>query len=310
MKRIVFALIIVVVLLGLLTIPAIADKGGKSGDCATIQDGSIVDSKGNPVTVGYDQWGYNYQAHMFNGWYENYSRPDTPVTEDDTYLQMKWSDIWLSNKDCNDDDVLDRGGPGGTSSAAEGAWLTNHQWGSYVGDWDITGDWVLQFDYLGSLYIHDMVIADNTFTGVGGYPSGSDPYSITWTVAGAIDGDDIVMRIDYDDSTYYVDVVGIIAQDGTVNGTWSNASQSGAWKSISGVANNIYKWTYFVKIVAAPADAYVDDGSWYTADGTEIGPVIWGAFAIIQQVSNDKRFGEHGIFYKSPASPGFGFYKP
>jgi len=43
----------------------------------------------------------------------------------------------------------------------------------------------------------------------------------------------------------------------------------------------------------ALAEPWVDsDGSeygymWYTADGTEIGPEIWGAFAIIQGVFND-----------------------
>jgi hypothetical protein len=61
-----------------------------------------------------------------------------------------------------------------------------------------------------------------------------------------------------------------------------------------------------VKIVAAPADAYEQDGKWYTFDHIEIGPVIWGQFAVIQQVSNDPDYGEHGIYYKSPAGPGFG----
>jgi len=46
---------------------------------------------------------------------------------------MKWSDVWLSNMDRNEDGKLDRGwpinGPLYTSSAAPGAWLTNHQFG-------------------------------------------------------------------------------------------------------------------------------------------------------------------------------------
>jgi hypothetical protein len=66
------------------------------------------------------------------------------------------------------------------------------------------------------------------------------------------------------------------------------------------------KWTYFTKIVAAPEDAYVDAGKWYTADGVEIGPVIWGAFATVQEVYNDPSAGAHGILYKSPAGPGLG----
>lgn len=66
------------------------------------------------------------------------------------------------------------------------------------------------------------------------------------------------------------------------------------------------KWTYFIKIVAAPDDATVNLGKWYAADGTEIGPVIWGQFAIVEQISNDPSNGEHGVLYKSPIGPGFG----
>jgi hypothetical protein len=74
------------------------------------------------------------------------------------------------------------------------------------------------------------------------------------------------------------------------------------------VNGKLRKWTYFCKIVAAPSDATAVDGYWYTVDGIEIGSVIWGAFAIVLQVSNDPSNGEHGILYKSPAGPGFGIY--
>jgi len=166
--------------------------------CIKIQSGTLVDSMDNPITVGYDQFGYNYQAHMFNGRYCDYDRV---IGGDycDVNLIMKWNDAWLSNVDCDEDDLLDRH-YGFASYIGSGAWLTNHQWGE--------------------------------------------------------------------------------------------------------------GWNYFVKIVAAPLDAYTSDGSWYAADGVEIGPVIWGAFAIVQQVSNDPAYDEHGLLYKSPASPGFGYYKP
>jgi hypothetical protein len=98
--------------------------------------------------------------------------------------------------------------------------------------WDITGDWVLDFDYLGHLYIHDMTVTDNTFTGYGSAQFSAQ----TWTVAGIITGDDISMTIDYDGSSYYVDVVGTIASDGTMSGTWGNLGQSGTWCSSSGNA--------------------------------------------------------------------------
>ncbi len=120
---------------------------------------------------------------------------------------MKWNDAWLSNRDCDGDGKLDRY-YGYSSYIGSGAWLTNHQSGSY----------------------------------------------------------------EENSQTYY--------------------------------------WNDFVKIVAVPADAVAKAGVWYTAGGTEIGPVIWGAFAIIQEVYNDQGTGDHGLFSKSSASPGFGFYQP
>lgn len=117
-------------LIAIFTISTFAVSAIAKKDYATIQDGTIKDKNGNVITTGYDQWGYNYQAHMFLGYYDNYARPDPPVTEGDTMLIMKWSDSWLSNKDRNFDGKLDRGNdPPYSSSAAEGAWLTNHQWG-------------------------------------------------------------------------------------------------------------------------------------------------------------------------------------
>ena len=41
----------------------------RPGDCTTIQSGELVDSAGNTIEVGYDDWGYNYQARKFNGLY-------------------------------------------------------------------------------------------------------------------------------------------------------------------------------------------------------------------------------------------------
>jgi hypothetical protein len=78
---------------------------------------------------GFDEFGYNYQAHMFNGIYSDADRVHGGPYSD-VHLMMKWSDTWLSNQDRNGDGELDRGiGPDYSSSAAEGAWLTNHQRG-------------------------------------------------------------------------------------------------------------------------------------------------------------------------------------
>jgi hypothetical protein len=109
-----------------LAAPAMAGKPS----CATIKDGTITDSGGNPVTLGYDEFGYNYQSRMFNGTYDSSDRNidgtywgDTGDYVDD-HLMMKWSSDWLSNKDCDGDNKLDRGSaePYGTSQG----WLTNH----------------------------------------------------------------------------------------------------------------------------------------------------------------------------------------
>jgi hypothetical protein len=90
---------------------------------------------------------------------------------------------------------------------------------------------------------------------------------------------------------------------------------SGAWVTnhVSGtyeMDGKTYHWTDFSKIVAVPLDAWLDNGTWRTADGMEIGPAIWGEFAIIQELYNDTGTGDHGPLYRSPASPGLGFYKP
>ncbi len=183
------------------------DTAGKKGAVTTIQSGLLVGSDGVVLTTGYDQWGYNYQARMFNGTYCDAYRNAAwcqPYLEDN--LLMKWNDAWLSNVDRDGDFKLDRH-YGFPSYIGSGAWLTNHMSGEY--------------------------------------------------------------------------------DDG---------------------AGGVCKWNYFVKIVAAPANAVKTGGTWFTASGVEIGPVIWGEFAIIQEVSNDPCTGQHGQTYNAPAPTGFGFY--
>ncbi len=95
------------------------------------------------------------------------------------------------------------------------------------------------------------------------------------------------------------------------SGAWLTNHQSGEYEDP--VTGETCKWNYFVKIVAVPADAYLGDVEdilygfmWYNADGVIIGPSIWGAFAIIQQVENDACAGLHGIQYSSPDRNGLG----
>ena len=212
MKKLAIILLCLVLIVSFSSLVMAGGKGKGKSDCVTIQSGELVNSSGDPITTGYDDWGYNYQARMFNGYYCDAYR-DAAWCQDykEDQLMMKWNDAWLSNKDCDGDGSLDRH-RGFDSYIGSGAWLTNHQRGTY-----------------------------------------EDP----------------------------------------------EGKQS---------------WEYFVKIVAAPADAYADGGIWYTADpeegGTEIGPAIWGSFAIIQEVLNDTGTGDHGVSYLSPYSAGFGRFSP
>ncbi|MHC4088484.1 MAG: hypothetical protein ACYSX1_08900 [Planctomycetota bacterium] len=83
---------------------------------------------------------------------------------------------------------------------------------------------------------------------------------------------------------------------------------SGAWLTnhMTGTNDDGTEWDYFTKIIAVSADATLIDGIWYAADGTEIGPVIWGSFATILTVENDTSAGTEGKQYGSPDGAGLG----
>ena len=169
MKRLIITALIAILLISAITIPAYADKPTKfdsqgneigwdeSSDCTRIQDGILTYSGGHylagePLQVGYDPYGYNYQAHMFKGSYFNvysggagfppYEGDDetylaeNPSAENhwawpyhDVNLLMKWNDAWLANTDCDGDGALDRH-HGFDTYIGSGAWETNHMWGS------------------------------------------------------------------------------------------------------------------------------------------------------------------------------------
>lgn len=111
------------------TSPVMAAKPNNS--CKTIQSGELQSSYGPVLTTGYDQWGYNYQANMFNGKYcDSYHNAAWCQPYKDIDLMMKWNNAWLSNQSCDYDLLLDRHF-GFDSYIGSGAWLTNHQSGSY-----------------------------------------------------------------------------------------------------------------------------------------------------------------------------------
>lgn len=140
MKRRALTVLIVALLLAAAASVVWADKpvafdsqgnetGWSNSTCRKIQSGEILDSASNPITVGYDQFGYNYQAHLFHGRYCDNDRV-LGGASCDVDLMMKWNDAWLSNVDCDEDYSLDRHYPH-LSYVGSGAWLTNHMWGSW-----------------------------------------------------------------------------------------------------------------------------------------------------------------------------------
>lgn len=287
--------------------------------CATIKEGTITDATGNPIKLGYDTWGYNYQARMFNGWYDNASRPAEPETSGD-WLMMKWNDAWLSNKDCDGDNKLDRH-YGFPSYIGSGAWLTNHAKGTYESTTqyssDVTNTYKFDILYSGNHYYYqvELVQSGDSVTGTltdnylpAQYPDKDLP------VSGTVSGNSIVLNIVYPGPSWGTRTyVGTIDGSGFMSGTWSDDGTdyaSGTWSTSEGNATTIYatcEWSDFVKIVAVPSDATVVADKWISADGVEIGPVIWGQFAIIQEVSDDPcGEGVDLMNYKSELRSGLG----
>jgi hypothetical protein len=99
--------------------------------CARIAQGDIVSSDGEELTLGFDDYGYNYQAQLFVGSYcDSLRGAECSADYEDVTLIMKWNDAWLSNRDCDGDRLLDRH-LGDESYRGSGAWLTNDMRGRY-----------------------------------------------------------------------------------------------------------------------------------------------------------------------------------
>ena len=84
--------------------------------CTNIQSGTLVDEKGATITLGFNEEGFNYQAMMYTGEYFPESNPGW-------FLEWKWNDAYLSNRDCDGDGLLDIAN-GEESYRGTGAWTT------------------------------------------------------------------------------------------------------------------------------------------------------------------------------------------
>jgi hypothetical protein len=121
-------------------------------------------------------------------------------------------------------------------------------------NWDTTGDYVVEFEYLDGYYAHDMELAQDgggALTGVGGgYPAGALSHVYTWVIdSGSVDGDTIELVAHYTASADAVTpltvmvMTGTIDEDGEMSGTWHDNYQGGnrvgEWRTTLGSADDI-----------------------------------------------------------------------
>ena len=118
--------------------------------------------------------------------------------------------------------------------------------------WNVTGSYTIAFNYLGTDYTHDATLsqdATGTLSGTGASPSGGPPV-YTWTITGGTAaGDTIDFLANYTASADAVTpqttmhVLGTVATDGTLSGTWSDnyqgGTRTGIWKSTVGTAKKL-----------------------------------------------------------------------
>lgn len=119
--------------------------------------------------------------------------------------------------------------------------------------WDVTGSWVVAFDYLGSPYAHDLTLTQSgsSLSGSGGYPAGG-PHTYAWVIdSGSLSGTTTVnFTAHYTASADAVTpltimhATGTIALDGSMSGVWDDnyagGSRSGTWTTTSGQATKNY----------------------------------------------------------------------
>ena len=119
-----------------------------------------------------------------------------------------------------------------------------------VTDWDVTGNYVISFEYMGGYYNHDMnLIQDNLamLSGSGGHPAGG-VHGYTWILnSGTVINNTIDFYANYTASIDAVvpqttmHVTGTIDANGSMSGTWTDNYQGGVrggtWTTISGLAD-------------------------------------------------------------------------
>lgn len=117
--------------------------------------------------------------------------------------------------------------------------------------WDATGDYVVNMNYLGNDYAHDISLTQSpsgSLSGYGGSPAGGNVY--TWVIdSGSVSGSNLSFQAHYTATadavtpTTTMMVSGTIAPDGTISGTWSDnyqgGARSGTFATVSGAAEEL-----------------------------------------------------------------------
>jgi hypothetical protein len=130
--------------------------------------------------------------------------------------------------------------------------LTMHSQAAALPAWDVAGDYVVNFNYMGTDHAHDMTLtqdASGNLGGDGGNPAGG-PHVYTWVIdSGSISGSDIDFIAHYTASADAVTpltvmhVTGTVDASGTMSGDWSDnyqgGSRAGTWSTASGTASTL-----------------------------------------------------------------------
>ena len=111
-------------------------------------------------------------------------------------------------------------------------------------NWDVSGSYVINVEYLGVDYPEDLVLVQSGAGITGGSlntipPAAGSAFTI---IGGGVDGDEIEFDADHDVSALVVHLEGTIAPDGSMVGTWGDVSpgtRTGTWETTSGHATHI-----------------------------------------------------------------------
>jgi hypothetical protein len=111
--------------------------------------------------------------------------------------------------------------------------------------WDVTGTFAINVNYLAVDYPETLILtqAGNSITGVSLNTAPPAPASAFTIISGSVSGNSVDILADHDPSSLQVRLLGSIASDGSMSGTWADlapGARTGTWASSSGRAVKTY----------------------------------------------------------------------